>query len=152
MLLVGCEPSASEEPVGMTATRQQAVESTEHEPVEPVQDLQPDASPYVHLPPLPASAFPPPELPPPPRTTEEKPASPEWPAELAAKEAAKAEELAKAIAITGTAPVPTADPAIGPKQERFLEMLRERQAEFDAMDPETRDAVYYELKRKDLGE
>jgi len=150
MLLVGCEPSASEEPVGVTATRQQAVESTEHESVEPVQELRSEPPPYVHLPPIPASAFPPPEPPPPPRTTEEKLASPDWPAELAAKEATKSAELAKAN--TGIAHVPTADPAMIPKQERFFELVRERQAEFDAMDPETRAAVYEEIKRKELGE
>ena len=38
------------------------------------------------------------------------------------------------------------------KQAKFRAMVLSRQAEFYAMDPETRAAVYDELKRKEFGQ
>ena len=78
--------------------------------------------------------------------TEEKVTLPSWPEERAAKESAKIEDAE--LANVEQAPVPTASPSVIARQERFLSKVRERQGEFDELDPE----AYDEMKRKELGE
>jgi len=150
LLLVGCGWTPESDRIGNTETTQAAFESTESHRSDVAPELEPQVAALRHLPPIPGSAFPP-QLPPNvPRSTEEKLASPSWPQQRAAKEAAKADELARNEG--DPEPVPTAAPGIVAKQEKFLQIVRERQAEFDAYDTAERDRVYDELKRKEIGE
>ena len=83
-------------------------------------------------------------------TARDKLAHPLWQEMLAVKEAERDQEIARSSA--EQVPPPTANPTAIAKQNRFFQLVRERQAEIDSLDPETRDEVYDRLKAKELGE
>jgi hypothetical protein len=116
----------------------------------PAPELKPTGPLVRHDDPIPGEIFGEQVPPDAPRTTEEKLASPDWPAQLAAKQPKKAEQ--GLIAEANPATVPTASPGMVERQEQFLDILRQRQTELDALDPVTREQVYDDLKRKELGE
>jgi hypothetical protein len=90
-----------------------------------------------------------------PRSTEEKLQDPTWPDQLAAKRVKKEEELAGAaaeIAEYEALPMPAVSPETIAKQERFRQMMEDRRAEFEAMDPEVRARTYESVKREEFGE
>ncbi|MCL2823179.1 MAG: hypothetical protein FWD57_04245 [Polyangiaceae bacterium] len=82
-------------------------------------------------------------------TIEERMALPNWPQQLAEKQAYADQLIANAVG--EPVPMPPVDPSVIARQQRFLELVAERQAEFDALDPETREEVYAEFKMKELG-
>lgn len=82
-------------------------------------------------------------------STEDKLRSPQWPAMLADKQREK-REATKEVMPALRAPRPSA--GVVEQQRRFLDGVKRRQAELDALDPVEREQRYNELKRKELGE
>ena len=150
--VAGCDKVPELEGGGeITQTRQQAVESQQAEESERVgqppqlPELKPSPDPIGHLEPPPPEAYTPPTRPDLPQTIEEYLASPGWPADLAAKQASK----------PTSSPAVAADPPdfeLIARQERFRQMVSDRQAEFDRLDPADRAQAYEDLKRKEIGE
>lgn len=81
---------------------------------------------------------------------EDKVYSPMWSAMQASKQRSKAEEAARVAALPSA--VPTAAPGMAAHQQRFLDLVRSKQAEWGGLSVDAREAKYAALKQQELGE
>ncbi|MCL2823014.1 MAG: hypothetical protein FWD57_03400 [Polyangiaceae bacterium] len=149
VVIVAC--SVPQEADDSVQQQVQAVGSIpEEEAIDEAPGLAPDPLVAPHTPHNPWEGDGPSPSPVPEVSIEERMALPNWPQQLAEKQAYK--EKLYAAMVGEPAPMPPVDPSVIAKQQRFLELVAERQAEFDALDPETREEVYADFKMKELAE
>ena len=150
LAVAACGRQPEPEDTGQTSRQGQAVETSIVTTVETQREMIPPSAIGYHADPIPGSAFPPQVPPDLPESSAENTASATWPAQLAAKQVVKEQQRAKDA--LNRAPIPTASPGMAEKQEQFLQIVHERQAELDALDPAAREVLYYQIKDTVIGE